>query len=259
MSFTHRRRIVALALGALITSCSGDSSVGPSSGKPTDLNQVLAEMSLPALSGVAVSLAPTAGTSFGAPTSSSCTYSSATQSFVCPTTTASGITITQSYILLDAAGVPQSVWNATTIAAVRMKMTAKGTLTSPGTTLTIDETLDQTLSGLLTGTHVMNGTSVVKGSGTVASGGVTQPLSYTLTMTMENLALPNAVSAANAYPTSGRMVMDMSGSGGGSVSYATHMEMTFNGTSKVAVVMTTNGITTRCTMDLANPTTAICS
>ncbi len=59
MSFTRQRRIAALALGALMSACSGDSSVGPSSGKPTDLNQVLAEMSLPALSGVAVSLAPT--------------------------------------------------------------------------------------------------------------------------------------------------------------------------------------------------------
>ena len=98
-------------LGALVTACSSDSSVAPVTRQPVDLNQALSEMTLPSLAGVTTALPGVPSQALTTPLPSSCTYVAATSRFVCPTVTVTGLTITQSYTLLDASGTPQSAFD----------------------------------------------------------------------------------------------------------------------------------------------------
>jgi hypothetical protein len=209
-------------------------------------------MTLPTIGGIAspVATAPTA--SIFAPVPSSCTYSASSQSFACPTVALSGLTISHSYTLLDASGKPQTQFDANTTAAVRLKSTIVGTLSESGSTLNVDQQRELTLSGLLTGSHVLNGSSVVKTSGNVRSGSTTQYVSFTTTTTIVNVVPPKDVSA-NPWPVSGTVMADLSSSSTSSVTdVAMRITLTFNGTSKVAVEITTGGVTTRCTLDLSS-------
>jgi hypothetical protein len=249
-------RVAVVAFSAMMVACSSDSSVAPPATQPTTLSQVFSEMTLPALSGVASTLSSVPVTSAATPMPSTCIYSASSQSFTCPTVTTGGLTLTQSYTLLDASGKPQSQFDPSTTAAVRTTMKGTGTvsLTGSNTTglLTVDEQQDQTLSGLLTGTHVLNGTMTMHMSGPLSIGTTTTSMNSTTTMTTTNLMLPQA--GASAWPTSGTITEDMTSTvDAGSPAVSTHLTMTFNGTSKVAVVITLGGITQRCTMDMANP------
>lgn len=241
-----------LALTALLLACSSESTVAPSAQQSTTLSQVLSEMSLPSLAGTA-SLGPSVPVqSVGAPVPSTCSYSATLQSFTCPTVTASGLTITQSYTLLDAAGKPQSQFDPNTTAAVRVKSTISGAVSQSGSAMTINQQSDMTLSGLLTATHVMNGTSTMAMTGSVTTGTLTMPITSSGVMTMSNLVMPTSSSSGNAWPMSGTITEDFTSSvdtNGSSVTL--HMTMTFNGTNKVAVVTTILGTVQHCTMDLS--------
>jgi hypothetical protein len=258
MSFPVRLRVAVVALATIVVACSSDSPVAPSASQATTLSQVLSEMTLPALSGVASTLSSAPVTSAATPVPSLCSYSASSQSFSCPAVTKGGLTMTQSYTLLDASGKPQSQFDPNTTAAVRTKMSAAGTVALTGFNtsgqLTIDQQQDMTLSGLLTGTHVLNGTMTMHMSGPISTGTTTTSTNSTMTMTTTNLVLPTAQSGATTWPTSGTITEDMTTTlGDVSLVVSTHMTMTFNGTSKVAVVITIGAMTQRCTMDMANP------
>ena len=247
MKATRDIRVVALvALAALVSACGSDSSVGPAR-QATDLGQVLTEMTLPSFVGA---LAPDLSSMPGlsAPTPASCSYSGASQSFVCPPVTASGLTMTRSFVLLNTAGNPQPQFDPATTAAVRTTSATAGTIASAGSSLTVDGQQELTLSGLLTGIHVLNGTSVLNMHGTEA--GTTDPLALSMTMTLANLVLP--ASRADKWPKSGSILIDLMDTFGSLPSLTTHIRITFNGTSKVAVVFSSDGFSTSCTMDLAS-------
>src|SRR6476659_5469938 len=94
--------ILALALATLAAACGSDSSTSPSV-QPVTLDQALAELSTPALSAAAASF--DAGTpALPALAASRCAYQAASQSFACTPIVASGVTVTQSFTLLDANG-----------------------------------------------------------------------------------------------------------------------------------------------------------
>lgn len=123
-----------------------------------------------------------------------------------------------------------------------------GTITSDGSTITIDGQDELTLSGILSGVHVLNGTSAMNVHGTDA--GSTTPFVMSISTTIADLVLP--ATPADKWPKSGRIIMDLTDSMEGTTS-TTRFTMTFNGTSKVAVTMTSDGFTLSCTMDLASP------
>lgn len=249
------KRLAALALAALLSACS-DSTTGPTNHQPTDLATVLRELTLPSLTGMSSALT---GVAVPLPTSipsAGCTYSTSAQGFLCPTVVAGGLTVTQSYTLLDAAGRSQSAFDGNTTASIRAKSSVSGTVTADGNSLTVDQVQDMTVSGLLTSAHVMNGTSVMKMKGTIAAGGSTSPISTSMNMTVSNLVMPVAAAGAKAYPLSGVITSDMTVAVDAITSVSVRTEMTFNGTSKVAVVTTTSGFSQRCTVDLAHPGTA---
>lgn len=254
----HLRVVVLVALAALASACS-DSSTAPSDLQPADLSQVLAELqpsSLAAL-GSQISAAPIAGLS--APNPSSCTYDAATKSFLCPNVTITGVTVTRRFTLYDASGNPQAQFDRTTTAAVRMKTTFAGTVASGNSTVTVDQDQDVTLSGLLTGVHVLNGSSLGHLTGSIGNGTTTTPIASTISTTINNLVLPASSTGPNRWPRAGTIAATASTRVGALPTVTVNTSITFDGTSKAAVIITSGGQTTRCTVDLSGETATVCT
>ncbi|MDQ2665297.1 MAG: hypothetical protein M3Z05_04735 [Gemmatimonadota bacterium] len=243
----------ALAAAALLAGCGADSSVSTTS-TPADLSEVFREMSLPAITGATSAAAgyegPTASLGSGIP--SGCTYALTSQSFVCAPITASGLTITQSYQLLNSSGSALSSFEPTSLSAVRMQGTIAGSDTSAGDTFTITGSQDQTLSGLQTSKHTLNGTSTMNISGTFGTGTATaEPLTLETKSTTKDLVIP-AHAAANSYPVSGTITIVETMPLRGLPAFTTTMVLTFNGTSKVKVTVDGIAVPGCSTIDLAS-------
>lgn len=254
MNSTMRPRLLALAAAALLAGCGADSSVSPST--PVSLDEVFKELSLPAISsatsaapGLAVN--PLAG---GPVIPTGCSYALASQSFVCPSVTQAGFTFSQNYQLLDASGTPLALFDATSLAAVRVRSTTTGTETDAAGSFTIDGQSDGTLSGLQTSRHVLNGTSTMNISGTYTAGTSSLSMTSTMTTTTTDLVIPPS-SSTNKYPLSGTIAID-----GTSTSFipglpsTTHMVLTFDGTSKVKVTINGVALAGCSTIDLSGTT-----
>lgn len=245
----RRRHLPSLALAAAVA-CGGDSATAPTSYPPATLDQALAELSIPALSAgdnsfvdlgaAAPSLDPTR-----------CAYSATVQSFVCTPISESGITINQSFTLLTSSGAKQSAFDAATTDAVRANTTVAGTLVEQGTSLNLSGQQQITLSGLVSGPHVLNGTSTLTAAGTVVDGTTSYPVNITVATSIANLVLPaHESTSSQLWPSSGSVTVDVNGSiGPVSVSQARTI-ITFNGTSTVNVTMTGGGVTKSCKVDL---------
>ena len=242
-----RNSFAAIVLATVATACGGDST-GPTNYPPATLDQALAELSIPALSAAGSSFVEIDGSLSLDPTS--CPYSAAVQSFVCTPISESGITVNQSFTLLNASGGKQGAFDPATTESVRANTSIGGTLVEQGTTLTVNGQQQITLSGLVSGPHVLNGNSTISLAGTVADGTGSYPVNITVTTTIANLVLPpNAT--AQAWPSSGTITVDVNGSiGPVSVSQA-RTTIKFNGTSTVDVTMTGGGLSKSCKVDLA--------
>ena len=258
LSFRHLR-LTALATTVVFAGACSDSSTGPAPLQPADLSQVLAELqpsSLAALNSQ-ISAAPVAGLS--APVPSSCSYDAASKSFVCPNVSVTGVTVTRSFTLLDASGNPQSQFDQATTAAVNLKTTFAGTVVSGGTTLAIDQQQDATVSGLLTGVHTLDGTSLGHVKGTVANGTITTPIASTIATTINSLVLPQASTGPGRFPASGTVAVNTSTTIGALPTVTQSATIAFNGTSKATVTVTANGHTTTCTVDLSAQSATLCT
>jgi hypothetical protein len=209
-------------------------------------------MSLSSLAGMATALPSVPSQALVTALPSSCSYVASTSIFVCAPVTVTGLTITQSYKLLDASGKPQSAFDPNTTASIHATNSVAGTISAGGNNLTIDETQELTLSGLLTNTHTLDGTMTMKMAGTTTVGSTVTPIASTVMMTITNLAVPRSTSGPTTYPASGTITSDLTATVNNTVSASVHVEITFNGTSKVAVVMTIGGFVQHCTIDLAN-------
>jgi hypothetical protein len=236
-----------LLAGLLVTAC-GKSSTSPSQ---TTGNSAITEVrSAQGVVSTAVSVAggviPTTAV---APSANGCPYDSGTGRFVCSSTSVSGLTLSGWYELLDAAGHRQSAFDSAITASIHTVMDMSGTIatgTSLGTVTTTRHS-DQTLSGLLTNTHTLNGTGTSTTSYPLA-GGTT---SFTEHDTINNLVLATGTGAGQ-WPQSGSITTALDFGGTGLLN--TQMTLTFNGTSIATVTMTpAGGATLTCTLDLANP------
>lgn len=238
-------RAALLLTGAFVIGCQSDSTVGPSNNRPADLNAALKAFNFSAFSAL-VPGGDISTTASPATSSDGCAYTAQSQSFICATVSGTGFTAAQSFTLLDASGAPQSKWGDN-IAAIRMKALASGTNSGQS----FDAQTDLTLSGLITGVHMLDGTAT---SRTVSGTGSSQTTVNAAT-TLTGLVLPNSTDGANALPKAGTINAAVSTTTGGSTQTA-QVQMTFNGTSKVAMVVTVNGLTIRCTVDVtaSNPT-----
>ena len=248
MFVRFRRRLSVLALAVVAGACGSDST-GPANYPPASLDQALAELSIPALSAGGASFVDVgAGALSLDPTS--CPYSATVQSFVCSPISESGLTVNQSFTLLNGSGGKQSAFDPASTNAVRANTTVGGTLAEQGTTLTVNGQQEITLSGLVSGPHVLNGTSTISLAGTVADGSSTYPVNISVTTTIASLVLPpNAT--AQAWPSSGTITVDVNGSIGPVTVSQARTTIKFNGTSTVDVTMTGGGLSRSCKVDLA--------
>ena len=267
-----RRSPLALVVaGTVLAGCSGsDAPTAPTAGEPVNVAQLFGELAPP---GATNALLLSSGLSLPATSAAigaSCPYDAASKSFVCAPVTSSGLTVTTSYQLLDAAGKPQDASaDRRTTAAMHTVSTIAGTLTLPpgtGTTaagpLTISGKQDMTLSGLLGSTHTLNGTATTTMRGTFTLGSAVTTLSTATTQTMRNVVYPAAAATASApqYPTSGTITIDGTSTfGTATPAVTTHLEMTFNGTSTATLIMSTGGSTERCTINLATQAPPVCT
>jgi len=239
-------RVAALLLAVAASACS-DSPTGP--GSEVQLDAVLAEMSLESIVPASVSVGAPVGL-MGGPRTDSCSYSASVQSFVCAPVTRDGMTMTHEYMLLAANGQPQSAFDRATTDAVRTTSTMTGTLAFEGFasagSSTIDSRQTMTLSGLLTGTHVLDGLHVMKMASTYGELGTHRSTFTTLT---EGLVLPERRSGG--YPKSGSITTTIASDDAllGLDPYV--MKMVFNGTNIVNVTFTQGSYTRQCTIDLS--------
>jgi hypothetical protein len=255
LSPRHLRLAALSAVAALASACSD--STAPAV-QPADLSTVLAELQPSSLAGISAQLSPVPIASLSAPTPSSCNYDAATKSFICPNVAITGVTVSRNFTLYDANDNPQTAFDKTTTAAVRMQTSASGTVTTGGTTLAVDAQQDVKVSGLLTGIHTLDGTSVAHANGTIGSGTTTTPLSSTASVTFSHLVLPRESTGPHRFPASGTITALTTATYGALPTVATSVSITFDGTSKAAVTLTVNGLTTHCTVDLSSETAALC-
>jgi hypothetical protein len=259
MSTPLRARLAALALIVATAACGSDSSVGPGGGTPLTLTEVLNELSIAGIADAITPFTTVVGSPAGAFESAGCSYGAGTQSFVCPTVTFEGLTLAQSYSLLDAGGSPQSAYDAAKTAAVRAKSSITGQTAASNYALVVDAQQDLTLGALLSESHTLDGTSSVHVTGTVSSGGVTSPVDVTASTRLDELVLPRRPWTAAPWPRSGTVAVETTYVPGvGLPPITRRVTMTFSGTSQVAVVVTSGGVTIQCTLDLATSATGGC-
>ena len=256
------RRQLAPLLVAIATACGSDSSVAPNTQNDPNnpnapqatLEQALTELTLPVLAAAGGSATVPIGLVLS---TGRCAYTAASQSFVCPPATASGLTINQSFTLLTASGAKQSAFNHATTASVKTNTTLAGTIVEDGATLTIDAQQELTLSGLLTGPHTLNGTSAAHLSGAFFDDA---PIDIRITGSITSLVLPaNTTVGAQVWPTAGTIVVASSGTFADLPPFTSRLTMTFNGTSKVTLVITEDGVSRTCQYDLTKAGTPACA
>lgn len=255
----HRRPLRAAALVAVAILASACADVTAPAVQPADLNQVLAELQPASVAGVHSALSPAPVTGLAAPVPSSCSYDATAKSFTCPNVTVSGVTVSRRFTLYDASGNAQSSFDRASTAAVRMQTSFTGTVASGGTTMALDQRQDYTLSGLLTGVHTLDGTSLGHVTGTVSNGSTSTPITSTITTTTTGLVLPRSSTGADRFPAGGTIAALTETTIGALPTITTSVLVAFDGTSRAAVTITTGGRTTRCTIDLTRESATLCS
>jgi len=256
-----RRQLAGLLLVVIATACGSDSSVAPNDSGDQNtshatLEQALSELTLPVLAAAGGSVTTTipVGLALG---TGRCAYTAASQSFVCPPATASGVTIKQSFTLLTASGAKQSAFDHSTTASVKANTSVAGTIVEDGATLTIDSQQELTLSGLLAGPHALDGTSTTRLSGTFFGDA---PIDVQITGSISSLVLPpNTAVGAQVWPTAGTIVVASSGTFADLPPFTSRLTLTFNGTSTVTLTITENGFSQTCQHDLAKPGLPACA
>jgi len=249
----------AVVLGA----CS-ESPTSPSSSVP-DVAALLAEMNPASVTAAAdLSGTPVGGDFNRLPGADpiNCTYSAASGWFVCQAVTINGLTFSEKYRLIDAAGNSQSKPDART-SALETQTSLSGTLSSSGSdgstpvtsTYTLNSSSDETLSGIRSDKHTLNGTSLTTIKGTAQFGTTTLTIDDAVHETTNDLVLPNA-KLGQKWPQSGTIVIESSSTNPGdpSLTNDSRAVITFNGTSVVKMTLTSGADTITWCFDLASPT-----
>lgn len=243
-------RAALTALLAVAVACGGDSVSGPTQA-PAELTQVLLEMNPPSVGVATSTLSGMPMIALGPMSAASCAYAADVQGFVCPTMTMHGLTANRSFFLLDASGHPQSQYDAKTTDGLRNVMSVVGTIGPDSMQMSINDHSDMTLTGLLSGRHVLNGVqrTDMSGNGRMMMGGGGSTFTTHTVTTTHDLVLPGA---GELYPKSGTITMDMTSEMSGASLELMRMQLTFNGTNRVDVTTTMGGFSTHCTIDLSS-------
>lgn len=257
--------VAVIALSTLASGCGSDAPTTPSgSNNSLDLATVFKQMSsadASSLAGARALVGIPAAPAMPAVLPSSCSFSSSTQGFVCPSTAAGGLTVGFTYFLYDAAGHTQNAADVQTTDGVRAVADVNGSVTSQVNTLNgtllIDNHADVTLKGLLSTMRTLNGTSTSHLDLTT-TGSSHSHSTADITSTTANVLLP---AASGSWPASGTITSDVATKtdiGSSSLVLNVHQVITFNGTSIVTVVTTFADHTSTCKLDLSGKTAPAC-
>ena len=247
-----RLHLCVVALAATAIACGSEAPTGPVIGQSVSLGQALAAINTPALSAsVGAVISGSTGTVAPAIVPTQCAFAAASQSFVCTPRTIAGLTFNQSFALLGATGAKQNAFDQNGTAAVRASSSVAGTITTGGSTFNVDGQQELTLSGLLNGKHLLDGTSTTHVSGTFTEGQTQVPFTTTITTTLTALAVPVTTSGTQ-WPTSGVMVVEATTAVGPVTPASTKLTVTFTGNGTASVSIVGPGVSKTCTVNLTN-------
>jgi len=275
--------LAAMPLLAL-AGCSNSNGMSPSGLSPTAATAALATLASPdtpifQVSGADAlaagdSAAAASFTGGGTPAGNGpCVFDPAPGQFSCPDKHKGALNLTRKAIFRDAAGNIQSAFDKDTTASIEIQTSADGTMTRPGGgTVTIHRTGDMITSGLAGAetTRTLNGTEqgTVDGTWTMPDGTAATEHT-TISDSTLNLVIPAPPKLDSTNPGPGTMPTDRPYPLSGSRTHATSTTgtrgtetksssmsrtETFDGSAIVQVVLTVNGQTKNCTVDLANHT-----
>jgi hypothetical protein len=202
-----------------------------------------------------------------------CQFDGASGQFGCADPRKGTVNLTRKVIFRDADGNVQSSFDKTTTASIEVQTSADGTTSRPGGgTATIHRTGDMITSGLAgeETTHTLNGTEqgTVDGAWTLPDG-TKATENTTISDSTQNLVIPvpakpdgmrpggPGLNVPPPFPLSGsRTHATTTTSTRGTETKTTSLTRTetFDGTGVVQVVITINGETKNCTVDLVNHT-----
>ena len=239
-----RYALAALTAATILAAC-GDST-GPDR-TPLTVDEVFNDIEeVQSVTAATTVFAGAPMPSHAMPPSANCQFNPTSQSFVCPTTTATGLSFSRSFQLLDAAGAPQSAFSPTTTAAIRAISDASGTLTNQNGSVTFTSHDDYTVSGLLLDNLTVDGTGT---SHSVITNTQNETVTVDATTTIDGLVVPRRRVGPH-YPTAGTIDTDITFTSGGGQSTDVSIGIAFNGSSTASMTMSTGLGTVTCLIDL---------
>lgn len=234
--------IPAVLAAAVAAGCASDSTTSPGLDAEAQANLSVVFNDLSALSTASEEATGSTNSTIIVP--SACKYDGSSHSFICPESVRhvgdDVFHIQPSFMLLDANGGSQSDYSVTTTDGVRVLLASHDTITLPpsgnfpGGSYNIARSDDQTVTGLLSDTRVVNGV----GTATSSLLGITE---YDTTRAV---VLPRSGST-DVLPTSGTIVIVGGSSDLGANSRTT---LTFVGGNTFTITNTSGAMKT-CTMD----------
>ena len=170
---------------------------------------------------------------------SGCTYSPSTQRYTCASLAEGDFTVTRSFALFDAAGVPQTQYDAATTASIDFEASAAATLTRPSFSATATRDRNVTVSGLV-GAETQRtwsgaGTSELQAEFSGDNG--SRHYAMTSADTVDNVVW-NLPTSYYRYPASGRIIHNIT------VTQTADAGQTVERTAVRRVVVTFNGART---------------
>ena len=208
-----RPRLLAFAVVAALSAACGDepTRVGPPASPEATLDVATFVGDAVAED---VSLMRTLEGAFGVPSADAfltgewrtdCTFSASTGRFTCPVLSHEGRTVARGYQLLDAAGRPQSAYDATTTASASFAVAVIGTVSNDQISVSFGRERSMTITGLggSETQHTVNGTGAVSSARTRHGQGESTRI-YTMTSgaAIVDVVIPFP-RAPGAWPLSG--------------------------------------------------------
>ncbi len=185
----------------------------------------------------------------------SCTFSSATGRITCPDVARSGLTISRSYALYDAANTPQPA-RGPTIVKINTQVWARGVVATERSKVTIDRKSDLTATGIqiTSPARTLNGTE--QGSSAMEHQTPRGNLKSTVVFgdTTINLVLPQH-DLTRRWPLSGTVIRSHSGTRtidgqSGSTAFSYRSVFVYDGSNTVKITITGDGKTRSCVRNL---------
>ncbi len=253
------RAATALTLAAVFTAC-GDSTTGPTDAGVSASVSAATTLDIATVSGDAaqedVETFKVNRGAFGLATIDferfarweACPYDATATRFVCVAKNRGPFNTARSYAYLDAAGVAQTAYGATTTAAANFKWALSGTITKERWSGTMSRERDITISGLLGAntTVTVNGTGATERQRTKflrdgdGPNGLTRDYDLESSLAIVNVVTP-AIRVPDAWPASGTITRNYkvtrTDATNGTVVVTRNSVVTFNGTQFAKLVV----------------------